>query len=100
MIESGPRILQALSFSPCACSRDLLQSTVRKFHAQSMLSAIGVSGLIMLAPLSLFSQPLVAPLMSVVDLDKGRPVEVKLHNGDTTRIELLESSCGSCAAVH
>ena len=46
----------------------------------------------MLAPLSLFSQPLVAPLMSVVDLDKGRPVEVKLHNGDKARIELLEST--------
>jgi murein DD-endopeptidase MepM/ murein hydrolase activator NlpD len=46
----------------------------------------------MLAPLSLFSQPLVAPLMSVVDLDKGQPVEVKLHNGDKARIELLGST--------
>ena len=46
--------------------------------------------MILLAPLMLLSQQPAAPLMSVVDLDKGRPVEVKLHNGDKARIELLE----------
>ena len=30
------------------------------------------------------------PLMTAVDLDLGQPVEVKLHNGEIARVELLE----------
>jgi murein DD-endopeptidase MepM/ murein hydrolase activator NlpD len=63
---------------------------MRKFHAHMTLSAGRVAGLMLLAPLTILSQMPVAPLMSTVDLDKGRPVEVKLHNGASARVELLE----------
>jgi len=63
---------------------------MREFHVHATLFASGVAGLLLLAPLKLFSQSPVAPLMSAVDLDKGRPVEVRLHDGGRARVELLE----------
>jgi murein DD-endopeptidase MepM/ murein hydrolase activator NlpD len=44
----------------------------------------------MLVPLPLLSQAPTAPLMSVVDLDKGQPAEVTLHGGGKVRVELLD----------
>jgi hypothetical protein len=38
------------------------------------------------------AQPPKMPLMRVVDLNAGEPVEIVLHNGATARIELLERS--------
>ncbi len=65
---------------------------MRKFRARITLSTRRVAGLILLAPLVLSARHPLAPLMSLVDLDKGRPVEVKLHNSDTAKIELLDST--------
>jgi hypothetical protein len=63
---------------------------MREFHAHTTLFASGVAGLFLLAPLMLFSQSPAAPLMRTVDLDIGQPVEVRIHNGGRTRVELLE----------
>jgi len=63
---------------------------MREFHAHTTLIASGVAGLLLLSPLMLFSQSPAAPLMRAVDLDIGRPVEVRIHNGSRARVELLE----------
>ncbi len=44
----------------------------------------------MLVALTVASRPPTRPLMSVVDLDAGKPMEVKLTNGGSARVELLE----------
>ncbi len=61
-----------------------------KFHAQLALRVTCVAGLVLLAPLIVPGRQPAMQLMTAVDLNLGQAVEVKLHNGDTARVELLE----------
>jgi murein DD-endopeptidase MepM/ murein hydrolase activator NlpD len=67
-----------------------MKCSKRRTQAHARLWAGRILSLILLAPLSLFSQTPAPSLMSVVDLDRGQSAEVKPHNGGEARVELLD----------